>query len=99
MLEKLLQKQLHQRQQGDAGKPQKSGDDHSYGIDRKVKACKGCHGVQQPQAAESAGGVDAQFPEPANGQHHDPEQGEKDQRRNKKGDKNFHDNLRISAAP
>ena len=53
------------------------------------------NGIQKPQAQKAAGGIDAELPEPADGQCNDAKQQKNQQHGNQKCGKAFHKNLRM----
>ena len=91
-----LQEKLNQCQRANSRKSQKTRNRNAYRIDRKIKMGESRDGVQKPQAKKTAGGIDAEFPTPADGHSDDAQQ-----HQNQKGGDNqcckfFHRNLRIT---
>ena len=89
------QKVLHQCQDSNARKSQKSGDQNSDSIDREYKPRESGHGIYEPQAKKAAGRIDADFPEPPNGQRNDAKQPKGQKDGDEKRYKIYHRNLRI----
>ena len=87
---------LHQGQRTDARKTQKACYYNRDSVDGKVKTREGSQRIEQPQAQKTAGRIDAELPEPPDGQRDNAQHNQKQNNGNDQRCKFFHRNLRIS---